>query len=436
MFLKVNKIAKLSVIMLLTLFATTSWAATYYVAKNQSNASDSNSGSESNPFKTIQEGINHAYPGDTVYVKEGVYYEYILLPRSGTASNRIIIKKYGNDSVVVDGSNHSNYRVVYWGSGDGHDYITWELDVRNGSSEGIWVEGDYVTIQNCKVYNCKKTGITITESDHLYMTNVESYDNDWNGVNCQSSTNSLVENCIFRGNWDHYGFQFFHDTSKPAQMWTGNVLKDSVIYGNNNGIYLRYQEDGAIINNIIYDNAGYGIQTSNEPGEFSTYEGRTKIYNNTIVDNLSYAINNEAATKLYIKNNIIASNGGGILDGRSSSNHVIDYNLYYNNATLFKWGSNTYSTISNLQSAIGYEAHGLVGNPYFNDALNRDYTLKSSSLAIDKGANLSTEAPATTKDLIGTQRPQNLNYDIGAYEYKSGTTTTTLSAPTNLRIIM
>jgi len=45
-------------------------ATTHYVAPH---GSDTNPGTEAAPFKTVQEGVNHAGPGDTVYVKAGTY---------------------------------------------------------------------------------------------------------------------------------------------------------------------------------------------------------------------------------------------------------------------------------------------------------------------------------------------------------------------------
>ena len=62
-------------------FAHAANAATYYVATN---GSDSNSGSLSSPFKTIQKATDTVQPGDKVIVKAGIYYERVIIKTSGT----------------------------------------------------------------------------------------------------------------------------------------------------------------------------------------------------------------------------------------------------------------------------------------------------------------------------------------------------------------
>ena len=53
----------------------------YYVAQEDAQASDDNDGSEATPWKTIARGLKTLKPGDTLYVKKGVYREEIVLSR-------------------------------------------------------------------------------------------------------------------------------------------------------------------------------------------------------------------------------------------------------------------------------------------------------------------------------------------------------------------
>jgi len=65
---------KLFLIYFLLLSYATIKATTFYVATN---GNDNNNGTSLNtPFATWQKGINEAYPGDTIFVRGGVYYLY------------------------------------------------------------------------------------------------------------------------------------------------------------------------------------------------------------------------------------------------------------------------------------------------------------------------------------------------------------------------
>ena len=66
-------------------------------------APDGGDGSSNSPFRTIQEGIDHATPGTQVLVADGVYHETVAFPVSGQESNWIQVKAEGNGA-ILDGS--------------------------------------------------------------------------------------------------------------------------------------------------------------------------------------------------------------------------------------------------------------------------------------------------------------------------------------------
>ena len=67
-------------------------------------------GSAAAPFRTIQEGVNHAGPGTQVLVADGVYHETVSFPASGTAGNWIQVKAQGNGA-ILDGSNQRSGNI-------------------------------------------------------------------------------------------------------------------------------------------------------------------------------------------------------------------------------------------------------------------------------------------------------------------------------------
>jgi hypothetical protein len=73
----------------------------YYVDPARGN--DTNDGSKSRPWKTMQHGVRQLKPGDTLYLRRGVYHETVYLTRSGTADAPIVIAAYPKELPVLDG---------------------------------------------------------------------------------------------------------------------------------------------------------------------------------------------------------------------------------------------------------------------------------------------------------------------------------------------
>jgi hypothetical protein len=76
---------------------------TYYVSTS---GSDSNPGTEAQPWRTIGKAGNSVAAGDTVYIRGGSYKEVVSLSRSGTASLPIKFLAYPGETPIVDGDNY------------------------------------------------------------------------------------------------------------------------------------------------------------------------------------------------------------------------------------------------------------------------------------------------------------------------------------------
>lgn len=78
---------------------------TYYVSSEDANASDTNPGSESLPFKTINAAARILQPGDRVLIKKGVYREKVQPLTGGSSADQMIsYEAFPGDSVVICGS--------------------------------------------------------------------------------------------------------------------------------------------------------------------------------------------------------------------------------------------------------------------------------------------------------------------------------------------
>lgn len=73
----------------------------YYVSPQ---GSDGNSGSADSPWRTLEYALSHLSPGDTLYLRGGVYYENeIKVDLRGTAAAPITIQSYPGERAVIDG---------------------------------------------------------------------------------------------------------------------------------------------------------------------------------------------------------------------------------------------------------------------------------------------------------------------------------------------
>jgi parallel beta-helix repeat protein len=108
---------------------------TYYVATN---GNDSASGlSISQPFRTVQHGLDAAKPGDTIFVRQGTYRELLVTPNSGSATNYIALHGYTNEKPVIKGS----ALVTNWVR---HSGAIWKATNWYSFSQQVFDDGAYL----------------------------------------------------------------------------------------------------------------------------------------------------------------------------------------------------------------------------------------------------------------------------------------------------
>jgi hypothetical protein len=74
----------------------------YFVAPT---GNDAGPGTWERPWKTIQHAADLAGPGDTVYVRKGVYHELVTIPNSGTqVGGYITFQSFPGETAILDGS--------------------------------------------------------------------------------------------------------------------------------------------------------------------------------------------------------------------------------------------------------------------------------------------------------------------------------------------
>ena len=82
---------------------------TYYVAPN---GDDAYPGTLEKPWRTIRKANLTLQPGDTVWIREGVYPEDINPVQSGTRDAEIVYKNYTDETVVLRGHGQGGEEAV------------------------------------------------------------------------------------------------------------------------------------------------------------------------------------------------------------------------------------------------------------------------------------------------------------------------------------
>ena len=146
-------------------------SSTVYVDASATGVED---GSRAHPFDRIQEGVNHADPGDVVLVASGTYTWPVIVNKPltlradgpVTLSGGYLAIDFAADDVTIEGFIIENYIYGISGEGDG---FTVANNTINASSMAIMVEGNGGTIRDNRVVGTPADAIRITNANDLVV---------------------------------------------------------------------------------------------------------------------------------------------------------------------------------------------------------------------------------------------------------------------------
>jgi len=336
--------------------------------------SDSNDGSASAPWATLQHAANSVGPGATVFVADGTYNECrVTISNSGSSSAPITFQSQNKWGARLAIPSSCDVGLVVSGS----FVVIKGFDISGAgapSSQGIWLNGG----SNHTIFGNKIHNIANVSTNSLLG-------ND--GIFVQTANDVLDSNVIFGiGRTGGGPLQHDHGMYIDASLGASNVV---------------------VQNNLFYQMlVGWPIQFF--PG---TMNGALVI-NNTI-DATSPPANGVSGCIVQggllqnarIANNICYNPNGGIMVyasccGASNSNVTIENNVTTAGSIIDN--SSGTSESNNITNSSG--------SALFNNVGGNDYHLVNNSPAI--GAGTSNGAPAI--DFDGNARGSRI--DAGAYE--------------------
>ena len=348
---------------------------------------------------TIAGAIWSVGAGDTMFIAQGVYNEKISAQNGatylggynaetgerdielyetimdGTDMTSWILVKYDGDPevrIVVDGLIFQNANHSEWGGAA--MYLRGNMTVSNcvfrnnvsgSKAGGLFIDpstDEQTIISNCLFENCS---CTLAEQA--------------GAINCESSGNFVVENCIIRG----------CQGGVMIETNPGAVVRNCVIYNNQVNYNACLHGKGTFINNTVCNNQGV-------EGRYAGCRIEGKAVNNVFWGNV--VPNGSATNQNYIasgtgSSNNFADKGSGMTTGLNSDNNAADG--------------------PNFRNPTGFI--GLPKTEVEKEAVRKaDFSLTAASTALlDKG----TAEGAPAKDINGVERPKGAGIDVGAYEY-------------------
>ena len=205
------------------------FATTYYVAVT---GSDSNSGTQTLPFLTLQKAANIVKPGDTVIVGDGTYTtptsQFIDMSRAGTGSAWITFMAEHKSGAKLNGQNNkTQYMIIF----EPH-------------------HGGYIRIQDFEIYGFQNIAIVTTGTHDIDIIGNDIHEigrfcNDSDigivGVYGNSSPNVTIE------------MNVFHDIGRFSPGENGCQPTTTYWQNHDHAVYLDGMNKATVISNIFYN---------------------------------------------------------------------------------------------------------------------------------------------------------------------------------------
>jgi len=227
---------------------------------------------------------------------------------------------------------------------------------------------------------------------------------------------------------------------------SGNTIKDVGSFSYDTGLYINGARNVTLENNTVYDGIGTGIAPSTEQLTSTTeniivrlnkvWNNLRQVYigaattggntnNSRWVHNTFVMKNSGNFANIYfgngtgniVKNNIFYKTAGTYMmqDSSGISTVTLNYNNYYDPSTsYFMYGGSSYLGFTAYKNGTGQDTNSITTDPKFTNISTNDFTLQSSSPAIDAGDFLTrtTSSGSGTTIVVSDARYFNDGYGI------------------------
>lgn len=234
--------------------------ADYYVATT---GDDSNPGTEARPFATINEADAVVRPGNLIYVRGGIYTGRTILTASGTRDNSITYQSYPGETAIFQG------------------------DAGDEEVPLFWVKSSWLVVKNIEVRRSVERGIYIRKTTHSVFQNIDTYDNNGDGLQLVESNRNKLLAITSHGNYDR---ATGGENADGINISAGanNLIADSITYKNSDdgmdlfgGVNNKIESCLSYRNGYGTDGDGDGFKLGGDPGSGGNVVRTSMAWENT-----------------------------------------------------------------------------------------------------------------------------------------------------------
>jgi hypothetical protein len=248
--------------LLIILFAALAADARSLFVAPQGN--DRYDGSQQKPLRTITAAAKLTRPGDTVYVRGGVYQQAVDIHSIGTARARIDFRPYANEQVILDGAKIRRNTPI--------------VDLSRCA---------YVDFRGFEIRNARYIAVNIRNAKHVRVIDNFIHDAVRNGIYAGGAVIGANRDITISGNRVH---RTVRENKKPSRDggWAGAIVVSKT-------------EIAAITSNRVWENHGEGI--------IAGRSNHVAVRDNEVFDNFSVEIYLDNARHVTVERNTIYSTG-------------------------------------------------------------------------------------------------------------------------------
>jgi len=387
----------------------------FYVDKDNVNASNTNDGSASSPWLTIQHGVNQLSAGNRLYVRESTdpYFEPyrwsgsnvggVQINVSGTASQPIVIEGYPGERPVVD-------QQLAMSTLRAENGVSDDPTASKNLSGFLFFNSSNVILRNFEITQTNFSGVMFDRSnvnenvvvENMYIHNIYGTENI-GGIRLDRTESAVIRNNVIHS---------IYDTRQTSNSYTSEP------YGLHSGIHGYRPANALIENNLIY-NVSRGVYQKfpNDSGGDSNEVRRNVFYNISVAAYDMHNFGGSPALNAKFYENIVCDAGGGVSSAlqESTSQSVgmeIYNNTFYNVKTAASLRGQTgvefYNNIISGSNSVNFSANwtnrpGIVNEiDYLDNNLYEDHAnkwlLERSSPDFEEWTSLSSWQTAYSVD--------------------------------------